>query len=286
MSTKSKQVVAEVEAEIELLEVNVYYGRIPAGQADQEGDSINIDPFVNNGFRVTSVPVYLHDPMANILTYGVTVPRRNPVDAGDNDNAGVHITGEQIARGYAWNTLLKQVELLASVVNPGTLSINIARCGLIGKYAMRFLVGIPGIKVSFLEFPPSWRGLDKLAPITNQHYFFNTAADKEEAPAEPVVEAQEEAPEPKKQTGKKKTVASVVVEEEEVEKPAPKKRTVKAKAVAASEEQLAGLADKFPTTKKPATKKKTVVEEPVEEQPELVVKKPAKKRVVKTSASE
>ena len=287
------------------LTINAFYGNIQNLNAGEVADiQQDFHPFSNA--HKGECPVWLKETVGTQITNGVTLP--SPRGGKGRPR---HIDGEQISRGVAYYGLLKQLELLRSLAKDIDCNIEarIARCGKIGRFALRFLVGLEGVKVNFINFPPEWTdSLQKLEPISKQTVYMRgqdyndnvpqsrivsfgddlktdepkavvedvevndepeevvekpkttqrkktpakstKAVEPTPEPVEPVVEeAEPEAevvPEKPKRTTRKKAEPTPEPTEEVVEKP---KRTPRKKAVAvASDDKLAELGSKFPTS--------------------------------------
>jgi chemotaxis protein histidine kinase CheA len=265
--------------------VNAFYGfaqPLPLKKGAREA-SINLtfDPFrgTNDGL----VPSFLEESLSKLIIEG------NEVDRG---NGKQHITGTQISRGVAFHALLAQLEALSSVneaFEEGDMVINISRCGNLGNYVMRYLLGIPNIKVNFIGYTPEWQAaLEALEPITVRTKVINPRKRKE-APVVKQDETEYLLSSEKNATRLKESVAqhkNAIEEVMDVVTPAPKKPAAKKKPAVAKEVEV----EEAPKAKKltKAQAAKLPVEAQAEEEPakKPVAKKPAAKKKVVAASEE
>lgn len=273
-----------------ILQVNAFFGQIselPVPEGVEPPIAVNLDPFrgVNDGI----VPTFLEEPLADAIKNGKDVIR------GGNTH---HITGVQISRGIQYHALLAQIETLTVInqsVNEGELVVNISHCGNLGNFAMRFLIGMPHVKVNFHGFNPKWaKSLHALLPFSRRVKYLDPKVVDEILP----LEDQDDSVHLPKPSAAFTPVKSVDVgvdidDEEEADIAPPAKRTARKKVAvvkAADDEDeadIAPLAKKKAPAKKAATKKTVTKKSEIEVVTEEPAKKkaPAKKTAVKKVAA-
>ena len=260
------------------LRINAFFGFAkPLPENENTPIVITADPF--RGTKDGLVPSFLEDPLSRPIIEGVNI---------DRGNGNHHVTGEQISRGIAFHALLEKIDGLVAVnekLEDGDMVVNISRCGNLGNYAMRYLIGMPGVEVKFHGYNPDWKAaLEKLEPLTVRTKVINPrkALEEQKARAEaevvelekkgiitsaPIADAEEDdnsyqlnevKPVAKKPV--KKAVKKTVVVTEEAE--APVTKTVKKVAKKAVEvEEVAEAPVKKPVKKAPAKKAVAASEE-------------------------
>lgn len=275
-----------------ILQVNAFFGPIvelPTPEGVEPPMAVNLDPFrgTNDGL----VPTFLEEPLSDLIKYGKDVIRGGNVQ---------HVTGVHISRGIQYHALLAQIETLTVInqsVNEGELVVNISHCGNLGNFAMRFLIGMPNVKVHFHNFHPKWaKALRALLPFSRRVKYIDPKVVDEILP----LEEQDDSvhlPTPSAAFAEVKTVDVGKdiddEDEEEADIAPPAKRTARKKVAvvkAADDEEEADIAPpakKKAPAKKAATKKAPAKKSEVEVETEEPAKKkaPAKKTAVKKVAA-
>ena len=274
-----------------ILQVNAFFGQInelPVPEGVEPPIAVNLDPFrgVNDGI----VPTFLEEPLADAIKNGKDVIR------GGNTH---HITGVQISRGIQYHALLAQIETLTVInqsVNEGELVVNISHCGNLGNFAMRFLIGMPHVKVNFHGFNPKWaKSLHALLPFSRRVKYLDPKVVDEILP----LEDQDDSvhlPKPSAAFTAVKTVdvgTDIDDEEEEADIAPPAKRAARKKVAVVKAADDEDEADIVPLAKKKAPAKKTATKKAVTKKSEIEVvteepakkKAPAKKTAVKKVAA-
>ena len=146
------------------LNVNAFYGSIHAVTTDSvDPDEIvlelDLDPFA--GSERGAVPLFLSTPLAPLIRDGFQ---------GKRGSSTITIKGEQISRSLQFYALLETLKTLAVMCKDldQVIQVNIRKCGRLGNYSLRYLIGLSNTKVNFIDFPIGWaKKLKDLQPIAD-----------------------------------------------------------------------------------------------------------------------
>ena len=144
--------------------VNAFYGATQDLGADSVEADIVIDLSPFNYVHKGECPAWLADSVGQQMISGIVVPSNNK----RANHRPRHVDGEQISRGINFYAMMKQLELLRTLSKDleCTIEVRISRSGKIGKFGLRFLVGLEDVAVNFINFPVDWtETLRSLEPV-------------------------------------------------------------------------------------------------------------------------
>ena len=168
MAKKNAPAAVETQEEFEqgTVRVMVHHGEINDAARDPERISFDIDTMSEYHARgQTSVPVFLKDVMYHVLSTGRQVRR---TDFQTQEQTQQHVTGETIARNYAWDATLEMVNHFRKWFQHGReqYEIHIAHGGLVSRHNLRYLLGMEDVAVSFTaNNAAAWRGIETLTGL-------------------------------------------------------------------------------------------------------------------------
>ena len=168
MAKKNAPAAVETQEEFEqgTVRVMVHHAEINDAARDPERISFDIDTMSEFHARgQTSVPVFLKDVMYHVLSTGRQVRR---TDFQTQEQTQQHVTGETIARNYAWDATLEMVNHFRKWFQHGReqYEIHIAHGGLVSRHNLRYLLGMEDVAVSFTaNNAAAWRGIETLTGL-------------------------------------------------------------------------------------------------------------------------